>query len=420
VEYLYGLITAAIEASALRAGRERWDLLDELCDALMVASAHPGVKASKSIAVDGSTIQTWGRSYNREVVDEDGEVKKVLVSSDPDAKWRGASADSWKLPAYGYELTGAVSVPEVGGDDVPLALLSMRFRPLATDGRIAALEVIGSVAKHQGSLGDVLVDREYTQSKDGKDFILPVRSLGGEPIIDLKLNQLGQTGTQHGAIIIDGQPFSPSLPSSLYSIPVPGIGAPEQLRVEYQAKIAARSVYAMVRHGSRKPDGSQVFQCPAAAGHVLCPLRQPSRPVRRGTLPVYNSPALAPGGVCSKQFTTFQASELPHGQRELYGSLAWFFSYHRRSRVEGIFGNAKNEATENLRRGSIRLVGLFKTGLLVAMAFASTNLRLGERWDERKVETKPSKRGRPPKRLLLEYAQVMATASRANAPPLAS
>jgi hypothetical protein len=119
-------------------------------------------------------------------------------------------------------------------------------------------------------------------------------------------------------------------------------------------------------------------------------------------------------------FTTFLATDLPLSQRELYGSKEWYFSYQRRNRVEGVFGNVKNEAVENLRRGSIRVRGLIKTGLMVALMMASTNLRLGASW-ERRVVTAPKVRGgRPTKRTPLSYAQVALGVAQANAPPIAS
>jgi hypothetical protein len=117
-----------------------------------------------------------------------------------------------------------------------------------------------------------------------------------------------------------------------------------------------REKYALVPRGSRKANGSQEYQCPAAAGKLFCPLMPSSTP---GAFPAALAPATAlPGSVCSKKFTTFQAAEAPLSQRDLFGSARWFSSMSRRSRVEGFFGNVKNEACENLRRGTIRVRGL--------------------------------------------------------------
>ena len=50
----------------------------------------------------------------------------------------------------------------------------------------------------------------------------------------------------------------------------------------------------------------------------------------------------------------------------------------RRNRVEGFFGNMKDEARESIRRGVIRVRGREKIGVFVALAIASLNVRLTE------------------------------------------
>jgi hypothetical protein len=91
----------------------------------------------------------------------------------------------------------------------------------------------------------------------------------------------------------------------------------------------------------------------------------------------------------------------------------------RRSRVEGFFGNLKNEARQNMRRGTIRLRGLVKTGMLVAFAVASTNMRLAGTFAKRAPSTPVKKRGRPKKTGVIKYADVFTEDAAANAPPAA-
>ena len=76
-------------------------------------------------------------------------------------------------------------------------------------------------------------------------------------------------------------------------------------------------------------------------------------------------------------------------------------SMNRRNRVEGFFGNLKDQGRENIRRGTIRVMGLVKTGLLVAVAAASVNLRLGNSFDEeeRAMTATTTKSGEPRKKL---------------------
>ena len=120
-------------------------------------------------------------------------------------------------------------------------------------------------------------------------------------------------------MVIDGAPFSPSVPKKLYRIPPPAVNASLQDVLKYQEHIAARAKYALQPHGSRKANGSRVYRCPAHAGALFCPLVAQSR---AGAFPVTQVPkAVALESVCTKAFTTFAASELPLSQRELYGTL---------------------------------------------------------------------------------------------------
>ncbi|HEY5302659.1 MAG TPA: hypothetical protein VIJ86_01230 [Acidimicrobiales bacterium] len=407
----------AVEAEGRRHGNSRWGLLDELADNLLRATAHAATKDAYSIAIDGTTMPSWGTRRRTNVVGPDGTTIVERISTDPDAHWRGRSKESWKRPVFGYDITGAVRVKDIDGDNVPMALLAMRFRPATTTPVKMALSVTGAVAKTQEQLGDVLVDREYTKNIDGSDFILPVRSLGGEPIFDLDENQRGGRGTRRGALIIDGQPFSPSLPTALHDIKVPAVNATIEERLTYQAKIAARAVYAMKPYGSRKADSQQTYECPASAGQLKCPLRAPHGVVKRGTLRVYSHPTnVVVDSVCAHAFTTFAATDIPLAQRELYGSAQWFFSCARRNRVEGFFGNTKNEAVENLRRGVIRMRGGMKTGLATLVILGATNLRLAERWDAQVAKPKKAKRGRPRRQSLITYSQVVVAASSTGPP----
>ncbi len=75
-------------------------------------------------------------------------------------------------------LVPGVSVPDQGKEPVPLAALSIRFRPATVQSVEMGLSVAASVAQWRGTLGDVLVDREYTRSIAGEEFILPIRALG--------------------------------------------------------------------------------------------------------------------------------------------------------------------------------------------------------------------------------------------------
>ena len=405
VERLYGLMAHAMNNQDI-------SVFDEFCDLLMQSTLDPSTSETTSIAIDSTSIDSWGkRKKHRE---SDGTF--TWVTSDHDAAWRRKSKDNpWKRPVFGFDLTVAVTIPEIKGPDVALAARAIRFRAANTESVEMGRAVVLETARQQGVLGDVVADREYTSTMSGSDFILPVRALGGEPVFDLTKHQLGAHGTTHGAIMIDGQPFSPSTPPGLHLIVPPPPGRPFKEIADYQAQIATRARYALVPHGSRSANGSQIYQCPASAGKLSCPL-VPSSP--DDAFPALLAPTNpAPGSVCTKSYTTFHAADTPLAQRDLFGSNAWFKSMSRRSRVEGFFGNVKNEACEHLRRGTIRVRGLVKTGMLVAFTIAATNLRLAIAFTRRTPKPLRPRRGRPKKKGVIKYADIFTTTTAANAPP---
>ena len=349
------------------------DGLDRFCDDLLDATMPEEAAQSASLAVDASDVPTWGRPAGMW-------RGKRREAGDPDARWRGADADrSWKQPLFGYDLTAAVTVKDLDGPEVPTLARRIRLRPAASGTVATGLEAVASAALAQGRLGDVLVDRDYSKSKHGEDFLLPVRALGGRPVFDLTAYQLGVSGTVRGALVIDGQLFSPGTPKALRDLVPPGVNAAPELVETYRQQVARRAAYALPKHGSPKPSGAQTFTCPARAGTLACPLVPAAEArTRKGVvpLPVLSAPKQAlDGTVCSQRFVNVDARDLPLDQQHLFGSWEWASSYARRSRVEGFFGSVKNQATENLNRGTIRVVGLVKVGVLVALAVASANLR---------------------------------------------
>ena len=422
VERLFANIASALEASSVASASSRWSQLDALCDALLQASAHPEAQSIASVAIDGTAIESWGRVYRRELKQADGSIKRVKLASDPDARWRGRGESAWKRPFFGYDATVAVTVPEVGGEAVPMAALTMRYRPAAKEPVQGGVMVAQAIFNMQGRLGDVLVDREYTKHQDGSGFILPVRALGGEPIFDLTEQQRGARGTVKGAVMIDGHPFSPGVPHELFHLGTLPVQSTREQKIEHQEKMAARAIYAMRPHGSRKTSGAWTMQCPASASKLLCPLQKAKGSPRPGALPIHAKRVpvnVAKGDVCSQSYTTFDAHEIPLSQRELYGTAEWYFSFSRRNRVEGFFGNTKNEAVESLRRGSVRVLGGYKSGLLHLLMMAATNMRFAKRWDEQSAvpPARRKKMGRPRKAPIAHLAQIILGADQPQAPP---
>lgn len=82
------------------------------------------------------------------------------------------------------------------------------------------------------------------------------------------------------------------------------------------------------------------------------------------------------GRCCGQQKSRVQAVELPFWQPLQHGSAEWYESFNRRNHVEGLFGNVKNDASQNLTRGRIRVMGLAKVSLMALFIAMAANLRL--------------------------------------------
>jgi hypothetical protein len=431
VTRLFDLICWVIDSPQERNLDGRLATFDDLCTSMAFYSAHPLAREASSIALDATDIPTWGTNRRRKK-DVNGVLKAHpkhrrdgrQVFTDPDAGVRAAfrpkaedRAKGNTLPArpplYGYELTTATVVPELRGADVPFATTALRLRPAAKATVEMGLAVTYEHARMAEKIGDVLFDRGYNHALNGSDFIGPLRALGAEPVFELQPNQLGTHGFSRGALIIDGHPFSPTVPKHLHQIEPPSIKADSLVIKHYQDQIALRSKWAMETHGARKPSGAQVFICPAQAGKVKCALASGATP-RPGAIKVFPaSITITPDSVCTRKFSTFDFADAPLAQRDLFGSKDWFSSYSRRNRVEGFYGNLKDVGRENMRRGSIRVVGIVKTGLLLSLAVASVNLRMAAKWDREHDHrgAKSPRRGRPAKAPMARHEEVLARAA---------
>jgi hypothetical protein len=218
--------------------------------------------------------------------------------------------------------------------------------------------------RHPRPRRDLLADRAYTsETRRADDWIWPLWELGFTSVHDLTEHQLGPAGRgtprrASGALVIDGQPYSPRLPQHLRRIDPPGTGATRTDISTYQALTDERRLYALRAVGGRNDDRSWDLGCRAMA---------------LGRLPK----------VCGQEKARIARDELPYWQPDLYGSAAWYACCNRRNRIEGIFGNLKNGATQDITRGNVRVMGLAKTAFLTMLAVMAVNLRLLDRWTAR-------------------------------------
>lgn len=401
-------------------------------EALLKASIPSKYSHGGSYAIDASNLPSWARQ-NKKWPDPQ-------YSSDPDASWmttanrsvaharhkgKGKGGPKWSGKSwYGYQLNALVRVDEMDvrkNGEISTVKTSPNFieaisvHTAKSDTVVDGLRLL-SLMRHgqlrddpDAPASDLLMDRAYSQQFS--KFLEPATALGYTCHFDLRAEQRGVGGQVEGMIIIDGQPYSPSIPERLRTGEPPKFGTPNQEKdwqywwdvVEQRAKYAIR-----LRSNKVGIHAPMEFSCPAARDFSAAKCTNKPESVTLGaSIPVLvPSPALQglsePPKICRQQRVSAMREDLPLWQPYQYGSKAWAASYARRSRVEGLFGNLKNEATEGLRRGNIRVMGRAKTFLMTVFLCAAVNRRLARLDDERsKAQTKPSgpRRGGKAKRV---------------------
>ena len=320
IERLFNNVIATIDPSEHLGGAglddvelaERQGALQEFCDRLLEVTMPTGAAAATfggSVALETTSVDSWARRRPRLALGD---------RPDPDAEWNGR-ATAWKAPVYGYGLHLVVRAREAGGVFTPAVAQRMVLTGAAHEPIAPGLAMLEALSASQG-LSDVLVDRGYTADTTGDDFLNPVRALGGNPIFDLTEHQRGPRGTVNGAVIVDGQPYSPCMPDGLRNLTPPPIGSPWADIEAYQDQVAIREQYALVAHGKARDNGSMRLSCPAAAGRVICAHKPTSLQLPPATHPmIYNPPAAMPA-ICAQRTVTFDPAHLPLWQCHPYGS----------------------------------------------------------------------------------------------------
>lgn len=111
--------------------------------------------------------------------------------------------------------------------------------------------------------------------------------------------------------------------------------------------------------------------------------------------------------VCRQTQVTVAFDELPFWQPLIPGTAAHQWSIHRRSNVESAFSHIKDEATQSVRRGDIRVMGIAKVTLAVLLNAMAANLAEVARWRERSTGVRSlddarERKARKPRRITIK------------------
>lgn len=296
---------------------------------------------------------------------------------DPDARdgYRAGKNLSRKGVFVGWDLHTATDTPDLGAAARPPLFRALSLAPAGSLKSESGLALVDALASQGHRPEVVLVDRGYSYLKT-ECWARPLDERGVRQVIDLHSSQRVQhPGPIPGTIYLDGALFSAAVPVKLRKLPGYSLGMTGEEKAALAAQYDKRAAYAFSTQGH--PDhkrGTQRYRGPALAGKVRCPNTPRSLRLDEATRETTKCTSGVPCG-CGVTVTLGPDDYLQTRQRDLYGTTAWKASYGRRSAVES--GNAILKVHHaNLRRGSTRVMGTNKTGILLAFIVAAVNASL--------------------------------------------
>jgi hypothetical protein len=443
--------------------------------AVVLDAGHPGIDAkwfanslaqaavpeefrqSRSIAVDGTDVETWGALHGDAVtVDLDGEAAetqlmddgtvpkpkkparkaKVLAvgtdgrnqyTADRDARAGHRSATNSRAagPYVGYELHLAVQARDVKwtnyidkttmSDEVPGVIASLALVPAGTHRGRAIVDDLVAAKKAGAPIDDVVWDPGYSLCSAGTTHH-KLAQAGIHQTFQPVTHQRGARPFSGDALLLDGQLYSSLLPNELRDLPMPPRGAPEAVKVEHETKFNLRAKWRMVRHAGPDGDGATRWRCPFCAG-LLRSRSFPKTMRRPVTVPLV--PVDEGCEHCCAGIMTAMPAELPWWQRIPFGTTAWRLSMGRRQVVESV--NAALKGTfADLSRVFFRVFGQTKMTILLGFTVAGYNLDRIRSYRAKKRAQAEGKPAQPKRRrgIWQEIVEPATTPATDTSPPI--
>lgn len=397
-------------AEVLDAGHPRIDA-KWFANSLAQAAVPEEFRQSRSVAIDGTDVETWGALHGDAVtVNLDGEAAetqlmddgtipkpkklarkaKVLAvgadgrnqyTADRDARAGHRSATNSRAagPYVGYELHLAVQARDVKwtnyadktsfSDEVPGVMTCVSLVPAGTHRGRAIVDDLVAAKSTGAPIDDVIWDPGYSLCSPGTTHH-KLAQAGIHQTFQPVTHQRGTRPFSGDGLLLDGQLYSNLLPNELRDLRMPPRGAPEAIKLQHEAKFNLRARWRMVRHAGPDSDGVTRWRCPFCAG--LLRARKFPKTMRR---PV-NVPLVHVDEGCEQccnGIQTAMPAELPWWQRIPFGTTAWRLSMGRRQVVESV--NAALKGTfADLSRGFFRVFGQTKMTILLGFTVAGYNL----------------------------------------------
>lgn len=352
------------------------------------------------MVIDATNVPAFARQDAREKGKHAREKRRVLRhSSDPDAglcvrtdgdPTAGPNAKGTKRvikSLWAYEASLIVTAAEKTGTgyEYPNLVIGMAplHRPAAEPGKNAVI-ALASVKGRGHRAGWLVSDRAYTHAL-ADDLQLPARSLGYEPVLHYRADQLGIQDNFAGALMVEGGWYCPSTPQALINATT-DYRAGRIDETTWKTRIEARRAYRL-RVKESLLEGQLKEQCPAdgISPTAICDLKPGSDvPKNRGKtrIPVLDELRINKPRICDQSSVNFppdagtgQAAKL--AQKLHFGSPEWADTYYRlRNTIEGMNGTAKDGAHAALDDPERRRVrGVAAQSFFTALLLFATNVR---------------------------------------------
>jgi hypothetical protein len=405
--------------------KENEDRLEEIIHRGLLATHPEDIVHTGDYAIDESYIPSWENygNANRKSTKKDGNgklVKNIIDPQeyvDPDAQmWSKFKDHSDPLnPAtrpvigkkefgLGYSFAALVRIRTEGSteddDMTPMLYEHTSVRGAksntAKEGARLMQKMVEYHQREDDAQGapdrirrDILADREYSISKEWQRRM---HELGFNPHFDLTLPQREKNRTLAcGILVLEGIPYSPSLPMELRTPPKRPTFETLQHKAAKALYYAEREKYRIrVERISRRADGSLKVYC-AASNLAACTVACANKPIslegRANRLEIGSNSQVfllpTKPEICTKSSVTLTFDEVPYWQVYVPGSPQHLVSYGRRSCMEGAMGRIKDPNGQSVRRGQIFTMGLAKMTLAILVNAMAVNLAEMTRWRAR-------------------------------------
>ncbi len=349
-------------------------IMDRLSEASVGVLGHPD---NNSLAIDWTGYESFARP-----------PRKDGACADPEAAWghRKTNHPGRSETFFGYHLQAATIVKEENGPEVGELVRRITLSSCKHDPPAQIVPVIERMTRQGIEIADLLGDSGYAY-RAPETFAMPARALGANLVIDLHPNDRGCKGTHQGATCCNGNLYCPATPQALFQLGPLAPGATEQQTAAHDKRTAELARYKLSPLTATDQDGYRAPSLPGRqAGKLRCPLRASSMSLTHERPTITNPPEHQPL-CCSQQTITVAPSvNAKTAQKHDYPSKAHRASYTRRTASERSFSQICDPATNDIKRGWCRLMGLTGPTLMLTCAFIIANIRTADAFTARQAE----------------------------------